>query len=183
MKNTINQHKPFFLFLVKFVLFYLIFTLIYKFYLNQFNVEKNEVDGITEFVSHKTKNTLVFFGKDCEVRKHELEASYKVLYSQKYLARIVEGCNAISVIILFASFIFAFSAKFKNTFLYILFGSALIFQLNIFRIALLTVGLYNYPEYEEFLHNIVFPVVIYGVVFILWIIWVIKFSAYAKRNQ
>lgn len=181
MKNTINQHKPFFVFLLKFVLFYLIFTLIYKFYLNQFNVENNEVDGITEFVSHQTKNTLLFFGKDCEIRKHELEASYKVIYFNKYLARIVEGCNAISVIILFASFVFAFSDKFKNTFLFILFGSTLVFVLNIFRIALLTVGLYNYPEYEEFLHNIVFPVVIYGVVFTLWIIWVIKFSAYAKR--
>ena len=183
MKNTINQHKPFFLFLVKFVLFYLIFTLIYKFYLNQFSVEKNEVDGITEFVAHKTKNTLVLFGADCEIKKDEFEASYKILYYNKYLARIVEGCNAISVIILFASFVFAFSARFRNTFLYILFGSALVFQLNIFRIALLTIGLYKYPEYEELLHNIVFPVVIYGIVFVLWIVWVIKFSTYTKRNE
>lgn len=183
MKNIINQHKPFFIFLLKFVLFYLIFTLLYKIYLNQFNIENKEVDEITEFVAHQTKNTLVFFGKECEIRKHELEASYKVLYFNKYIARIVEGCNAISVIILFASFIFAFSAKFKNTFLFILFGSALVFILNIFRIALLTVGLYNYPEYEAFLHNIVFPVVIYGIVFILWIVWVIKFSAYAKRTN
>lgn len=183
MKNTINQHKPFFIFLLKFVLFYLIFTLIYKFYLNQFNAENKEIDGITEFVAHQTKNTLVFFGKDCEIRKHEFESSFKVLYFNKYLARIVEGCNAISVIILFASFVFAFSAKFKNTFLFILFGSVLVFILNIFRIALLTIGLYNYPEYEEFLHNIVFPVVIYGVVFVLWIVWVIKFSSYAKRND
>lgn len=183
MKNIINQHKLFFVFLLKFVLFYLIFTLIYKFYLNQFNVENKEVDGITEFVAHQTKNTLVFFGKDCEIRKHEFEASYKIIYFDKYLARIVEGCNAISVIILFASFIFAFSAKFIDTFLFILFGSALVFILNIFRIALLTGALYNYPEYEEFLHNIVFPVVIYGVVFVLWIVWVIKFSAYAKRTN
>lgn len=181
MKNTIHQHKPFFIFLLKFVLFYLIFTLIYKFYLNQFNVENKEVDGITEFVAHQTKNTLVFFGKDCMIRKHEFEASYKVIYFDKYLARIVEGCNAISVIILFASFVFAFSSKFKDTFLFIIFGAALVFFLNILRIALLAVGLYHYPEYEEFFHNIAFPVVIYGVVFVLWIVWVIKFSAYAKR--
>jgi exosortase family protein XrtF len=183
LKNTLDQHKPFFIFLLNFVLFYLIFTCIYKFYLNQFNVENKEIDGITEFVAQQTKNTLVFFGQECEIRKHEFEASFKVLYFNKYLARIVEGCNAISVIILFASFVFAFSAKIKNTFLFIVFGSTLVFVLNIFRIALLTIGLYNYPEYEEFLHNIVFPVVIYGVVFALWIIWVIKFSAYAKRTN
>lgn len=183
MKNTIQQHKPFFIFLLKFVLFYLVFTLIYKFYLNQFNVENKEVDRITEFVAQQTKNTLVFFGQDCEIRKHEFESSFKIIYSNKYLARIIEGCNAISIIILFASFVFAFSSKFKNTFLFILFGSALIFVLNILRIVLLTIGLYNYPEYEEFLHNIVFPVLIYGVVFVLWIVWVIKFSGYAKRTN
>jgi exosortase family protein XrtF len=183
LKNTIHQHKPFFVFLIKFVLFYLIFTLIYKFYLNQFNEVNNEVDGITEFVAHQTKNTLTFFGKVCEIRKHEFESSFKIIYFSKYLARIVEGCNAISVIILFASFVFAFSAKFKITFLYIIFGSVLVFILNIFRIALLSIGLYNYPDYEEFLHNIVFPVVIYGIVFVLWIVWVIKFSAYAKSDK
>lgn len=151
--------------------------------MNQFNVENKEVDGITEFVAQQTKNTLVFFGKDCEIRKHEFESSFKVIYFNKYLARIIEGCNAISVIILFASFVFAFSSKLKKTVLFILFGSVLIFVLNILRIALLTIGLYNYPEYEEFLHNIVFPLVIYGVVFILWIVWVIKFSGYAKRTN
>lgn len=160
----------------------MIFTFLYKFYLNQFEVESNEVDAITEFVAHQTENTLQFFGKDCKVVKHDTQASYKVIYYNSYLARIIEGCNAISVIILFASFVFAFSSNFKTTFLFILFGSVLVFILNIFRIALLTVGLYYYPEYEEFFHNIVFPLVIYGVVFILWIVWVIKFSAYAKRN-
>jgi exosortase family protein XrtF len=59
----------------------------------------------------------------------------------------------------------------------------LIFILNIFRIALLTKGLYKYPEYGTFLHDILFPLVIYGVVFVLWIIWVLKFSAYAKEKK
>jgi len=54
--------------------------------------------------------------------------------------------------------------------------------LNIFRIALLTTGLYKYPEYGTFLHDILFPLVIYGVVFLLWVFWVLKFSAYAKEK-
>lgn len=183
MKNIFQQHKVFFIFLTKFLLCYFVVTIVYSFYLNQFHTQRNAVDGITHFVAEQTKNTLVFFGADCEIIKHEFEPSYKVIYNSKYIARIVEGCNAISVIILFASFIFAFSNRFITTFLYIFLGSILIFILNIFRIALLTIGLYKYPEYGTFLHDILFPLVIYGVVFVLWIIWVLKFSAYAKEKK
>lgn len=183
MKNIFQQHKVFFIFLAKFLLCYFIVTIVYSFYLNQYHTHTNEVDGITHFVAEQTKNTLVFFGADCEIIKHEFEPSYKVIYNSVYIARIVEGCNAISVIILFASFIFAFSNRFIITFLYIFLGSILIFILNIFRIALLTTGLYKYPEYGPFLHDILFPLVIYGIVFMLWIVWVIKFSAYAKEKK
>lgn len=183
MKNIFQQHKVFFIFLTKFLLCYFIVTIVYSIYLNQFHTQRNAVDGITHFVAEQTKNTLVFFGADCEIIKHEFEPSYKVIYNSKYIARIVEGCNAISVIILFASFIFAFSNRFITTFLYIFLGSILVFILNIFRIALLTKGLYKYPEYGTFLHDILFPLVIYGVVFVLWIIWVLKFSAYAKEKK
>jgi len=183
LKNIFQQHKVFFIFLTKFLLCYFIVTIVYSIYLNQFHTQRNAVDGITHFVAEQTKNTLVFFGADCEIIKHEFEPSYKVIYNSKYIARIVEGCNAISVIILFASFIFAFSNRFITTFLYIFLGSILVFILNIFRIALLTKGLYKYPEYGTFLHDILFPLVIYGVVFVLWIIWVLKFSAYAKEKK
>lgn len=180
MKNTIQQHKPFFLFLFKFIAFYLVFTFMYKSYLNTFDSQHNQVDGITKFVAYQTENCLNLFGKNALVTPHEKEASFKIIYHNSYLARIVEGCNAISVIILFASFVFAFSARFKATLWFILLGSVLIFVLNICRIALLTVGLFYFPESESVLHNIVFPVVIYGVVFVLWIVWVLKFSKYAN---
>ena len=183
MKNIFQQHKVFFIFLAKFLLCYFIVTILYSFYLNQFHTQKNAVDDITHFVAEQTKNTLVFFGADCEIIKHEFEPSYKVIYNSKYIARIVEGCNSVSVIILFTTFIFAFSNRFIATFLYIFLGSILIFILNIFRIAMLTTGLYKYPEYGTFLHDILFPLVIYGLVFVLWIVWVLKFSAYAKEKK
>ena len=182
LKNIFQQHKLFFIFLIKFLLSYFIVTIIYSHYLNQYHTQKNEADGITYFVAHQTENILVFFGANCEIINQESEPSYKIIYNSKYIARIVEGCNSVSVIILFAAFIFSFSNKFIATFLYIFLGSIVIFILNIFRIALLTAGLYKYPEYGIFLHDILFPLVIYGLVFVLWIIWVIKFSAYAKSK-
>ena len=99
------------------------------------------------------------------------------------MARVIEGCNAVSVMILFAAFVFAFSTQWKKTLLFILFGIVLIHVLNVIRIALLSFALYYYPQYEEILHGTIFPLFIYGVVFVLWILWVTKFSGYVKRTN
>ncbi|MDK2770913.1 MAG: exosortase family protein XrtF [Flavobacterium sp.] len=182
MKAVINQHKLFFVFLFKFLVFYIIFALAYKVYLNQYDVSKFEIDFISENVAHQTVSVLNFFGVNAQTFHHEFEPSMKIIYNGKYVSRIVEGCNAVSVIILFSAFVFAFSNKFQRAFLFIIIGSLLIYMLNIVRIILLTYALFYYPHYEKLLHGTIFPLFIYGVVFILWVLWVTKFSTYAKTN-
>ena len=180
LKNIFIQYKPFFTFLVKFVLFYFVFAFIYNQFLNQFDVSNFELDSITKMVSEHTTYLMYFFKEDYYVIPNKSESSMKVIYNGKYVARIIEGCNAISVIILFASFIFAFASNWVKTTLYIVVGAILVYVLNIIRIGLLVWAIYYYPDYQEFLHGTIFPLFIYGVVFILWIIWVTKFSKYAK---
>jgi exosortase family protein XrtF len=180
LKNIFIQYKPFFTFLIKFALFYFLFSFAYSSFLNQFDTAKFELDSITTIVSNNTSSLMRFLNQDYYVIPNESEASMKAIYNGKYVSRIIEGCNAISVIILFAAFIIAFSSTFKKTILFILFGIILIYSMNIVRIALLNYALYYYPEYQHVLHDTVFPLFIYGVVFILWIIWVTKFSKYAK---
>ena len=182
LKILFLQYKPFFIFLFKFLLFYTVITFVYKQYLNQFDPLLNELDGISTHVANQTNNLLHLFNQDSYLIQHEFEPSIKVFYKNKYVSRIIEGCNAISVIILFAAFIFAFSIKIKRTIIYIVFGSVLIYILNIVRIALLTYSLYYYPDYQELLHDTIFPLFIYGVIFILWIAWVTRFSGYDKKN-
>jgi exosortase family protein XrtF len=84
--------------------------------------------------------------------------------------------------ILFVSFVVAFTGRWKQTLLFILFGLLLIHLLNISRIALLSVALCHYPEQEQLLHAVIFPFIIYGVVFLLWVIWVNKFSLHANKT-
>nr|WP_311195767.1 hypothetical protein [Antarcticibacterium sp. 1MA-6-2] len=55
-------------------------------------------------------------------------------------------------------------------------GGVIIYVMNIVRIALLSIGIYEYPRYAEFMHSILFPLVIYGTVFVLWIFWVRIYS-------
>lgn len=181
LKTLFFQYKPFFTFLLKFLLFYVVFAFIYKSYLNTYNPSLNEVDSISKLVANQTKDLLVFFGHDAKIEAHPSEPSIKIFYKEKYVSRIVEGCNAVSVMILFAAFIFAFSNRFLKTFLFILTGLLLIYLLNIVRITLLSYALYYYPTYEELLHGTVFPLFIYGVVFLLWIVWVTQFSGYDKK--
>lgn len=182
LENTISQYKPFFTFLIKFLLFYVVFAFVYKMYLEQYDVEKNEVDCFTEVVAHQTKQFMLLFTDAAQSIKHSEEPSLKILFKEKYVARVIEGCNAVSVMILFAAFVFAFSTQWKKTLLFIVFGVVLIHVLNVIRIALLSFALYYYPKYEELLHGTIFPLFIYGVVFILWILWVTKFSGYVKRT-
>lgn len=183
MNNLLQQYKPFLLFLGKFFLSYLVLTLIYQCYLNQLDTKNSEVDGFTISVANQTEKVLSLFDNQSYTMMHLTEPSVKLFYKNKYISRIIEGCNGLSVIILFIAFVIAFSGKFKNTALFILFGTIVIHVLNVTRIALLSIALYSYPESEHFLHGVLFPLVIYGVVFILWVIWVNNYSSYARVSE
>ncbi len=178
MKKYLAQFKPFLIFIGTFFSVYIVLTLLYKLYLNSFTLK--EVDGITKVVGSHVQSLMLFFNSDIKIVQSIHESCLDVCYNNKYVIRIIEGCNAVSVIILFVSFVIAFSGKFKSTLLFILFGILLIYVLNVIRIALLTVLLFNYPQHLHFIHGVLFPLIIYGVVFALWVIWVSKFSKYAK---
>jgi len=182
LKKYFLLHKPFLLFLGKFLFTYLLLTFVYQSYLSQFDVKKFEVDGFTQLVAKQSKDVMIFFNYDASTSPNINEPGMNLFYNQKLMARIIEGCNGLSVIILFISFIIAFSGKMKLTILFIIGGSVLIHILNVFRIALLCVLMYYFPKQEHVLHGVFFPLFIYGVVFMLWIIWVNKFSKYATKT-
>ena len=183
MKKYFQIYRPFFIFLSKFFSVYAGLTFLYQWYLNQFDhLIAFEVDGFTQIVAHQVQRILLFLNYDCQLQMHEHQASIKLILNQVFVSRIVEGCNALSVIILFVAFVVAFSGKWIQTIAFILFGSILIHIMNVLRIAILSIALYYHPDYESLLHGVIFPLIIYGFVFVLWVIWVNKFSYYAQKN-
>ena len=170
------------LFLVKFFATYFLLFVMYSLYLQK--TQKREAvfscSPVTTMVAEQTEAVLTFFDYDAAHVQHEEEMSVKLLINGHYTARVIEGCNSFSIIILFLSFIIAFAGSLKATVVFGLLGSLLIYGINILRIAFLTVMLYKYPNHQEFLHNLVFPAIIYGATFLLWVIWVQKFSKYKK---
>jgi exosortase family protein XrtF len=97
-------------------------------------------------VSENTQQVLQLFNTRSYIEESGAHPFMKLFYNQRYVARIVEGCNAISVIILFISFVIAFSGKLKATVFFIFGGSLLIYGLNVLRIAALSALIFYFPK-------------------------------------
>ena len=152
------------------------FTASYKMYLDYSEDSKYFPDFVTSLVAKQSRYLLETLGYEAQITPHPNEASMKLIINNKFVARIIEGCNSISVIILFVSFIIAFATRFKTTLFYLLFGSVLIYIVNLLRVVILSIGLFNYPWRREILHSVIFPLIIYGLVFLLWMFWVNRFA-------
>ncbi|MDG5492776.1 exosortase family protein XrtF [Psychroserpens sp. SPM9] len=182
MKALLLKYKSVVKFILTFLIVYVVLTVAYKLYLDVSDGSKYYPDYLTNLVAQQSELLIDTFGYNAEIKAHPNEPSMKLLVNGKFVARVVEGCNSISVIILFISFIIAFADKFKPAFLYLLSGSVLIYSVNLLRIAILSIGLYNYPWRREILHTVIFPLIIYGMVFLLWMFWVNRFSKKKKAN-
>lgn len=178
LKKYFIEYRPFLVFLASFFGCYILLTFLYQYFLNSYG--DNTVDTITQVVAQNTEKVISWFFMRIQAESVINEPFVRMYFQNTYIVRIVEGCNGISVIILFISFIVAFLGSLKNTLLFIFGGSLIIYVLNVLRIALLVVLIYYFPKEKHFLHEIFFPAMIYGTVFILWIVWVNKFSKYAK---
>lgn len=182
LRDLLVKYKSVIKFILIFLLVYVTLSFSYKLYLDYSVGSKYYPDYLTNLVAKQTESLLHSFGYEAAIAEHPDEPSMKLIINNKFVARVVEGCNSMSVIILFISFMIAFAGKFKITFFYILAGSVMIYVVNLFRIVILSVGLYHYPWRREELHTVIFPLIIYGMVFLLWMFWVNRFSTVNKES-
>jgi exosortase family protein XrtF len=183
LKYIFKKYRLVIRFIVSFVLVYSVLTLSYKFYLDWSDGGRYYPDYFTHKVGVQSQQLLIALDYPTLLEPHPDEPSLKMIIRNKYVARVVEGCNSISVIILFMSFVIAFANGFKRTSLFLLGGAVLIYSANLFRIVVLSAGLYHYPWRREFLHAVVFPLIIYGMVFVLWMAWVYYYSQSQKALE
>ena len=172
MKALFYKYKSVLRFVLLFLGTYLLLTILYALYLQASKGGSYPPDYITHLVAKQSSTLINGFGYDANVIPHETQPTMKLFVEGQYLAQIIEGCNAISIIILFVAFVVAFAQRFRKTLFFILAGTVIIYSVNILRIAILVIALYRYPEYEHTLHGVIFPGIIYGIVFLLWMLWV-----------
>lgn len=179
-----KSNRQVIIFLLKFFVTYIILASLYAFYLSKTQqITPNfTCSGITKTVANHSVKTMNFLGYQANFEQHSTELSCKIFVEGTFVSRVIEGCNAVSVMILFWAFIIAFKGKLSITLVFGFIGTLIIYLANIIRIALLSIGLYHYPKQEKILHDIVFPAIIYGIVFLLWLIWVNKYANKVKKN-
>lgn len=165
--------------LLRFVVIYIVFVLLYQFYLN--NYENDVVDPFTRWVGNQVVFVQDLFGFPSVLVDNLKLHSVLFQTDGRFTTRMVEGCNVVSVAILFAAFIFAFYKGIK-TFLYVIAGLIILHILNVSRIALLNIIYIKYPQYEKVGHDYLFPAIIYGGVIILWLVWIQVFALKKVEN-
>jgi exosortase family protein XrtF len=180
----LRKNRVVILFLVRFFAVYFALTVLYSFYLHKTQISSNifSCAPITKVITQHAKNMVELLGYDVFTQQNKDELSMMFQVNQKYVVKIVEGCSSIGVVILFLAFIIAFAGKLKATLLFGVFGIIMIYIVNIFRIVFLVLVIYHFPQFQEVLHDLVFPAIIYGMVLILWFFWIRYYAIRNKRN-
>lgn len=180
MIQLVQKYASVIRFIFTFLGAYLLLALLYNLYLTFFEWTSFYPDILTHLVAVQSDLLISALGYDSQITSGFPEATMHLMVNGRFVARIIEGCNAVSIIILFVSFMLAFFGKLKPTLFYTLAGIMIIYFTNIFRIAVMAVGIYEFPQYTFFLHSIAFPLIIYGTVFMLWVFWIAIYSKQIK---
>lgn len=175
----LKDFKPVLGILLRFIIIYLVLLFGYQFYLNSFKAQG--LDPFSRLIADHVvlvQNALNYPSRLYDDVPNEQMYFY---VKDRTVTRMVEGCNAVSVTILFVAFVFAFY-KGAKTFVFIVAGVVALYIMNILRIAGLNIVTRDYSQYNKIAHDYVFPAIIYGSVVILWLIW-IKFFALKNENS
>ena len=122
--------------------------------------------------------------------KHLGYTTFTVLQDRDYQVIGIDGsngvwigsnCNAITLFSLFSVFIIAYPGKLKDKLWFVPAGILAIHILNILRVISLVLIAYYYPQYLNFNHTYTFTFIVYSFIFLLWMIWVNRYSG--KTNQ
>ena len=94
---------------------------------------------------------------------------------------IGSNCNAITLFSLFSVFIIAYPGRIKDKLWFIPLGILVIHFLNIMRVIALVLIARYYPHTLNFNHTYTFTFLVYSIIFLLWMVWVNKYSG--RLNQ
>jgi len=96
-----------------------------------------------------------------------------VLFNNKIpVLRIAYICNGLILYVIFLIFMVSFPGPLKHKAWFIPLGLIIIYLSNLLRVVALVIIQIYAPDYLVFNHKYTFTMVIYGVIFLLWIIWV-----------
>ncbi len=154
-------------FVVRFGLFYLVFSLGYSIYLSAY-------EGVPDPITYSVALQVAEIQQVFDSRAVDLVVERDALTIRLAgvpAVSVFEGCNGFIVAGLFLSFFVAFWKWTKRTFGYILIGLLSIHLLNLIRLVLLlNIALENATLFYYY-HKYAFTAIMYTCVFLIWLFW------------
>ncbi len=122
------------------------------------------------FLFNSSHKILAWFNIDSVVEPH-------LLIGENGSLSMLKSCLGFNTMLLFASLVFLMGENSRISWIYILFGLVILNIANIMRLVLLFMHIQKHGTYVGTVdyHNL-YDYVIYGIVFLLWVIWLEKFS-------
>ncbi len=172
---------PLYRFLLKAVLLYILYYLIYELWLHpQANVDLiiiRNLEDLSSFVLTSMGYSLISESSDVFIRTIGIDGTNGLW--------IGDPCNGLTLFALFTGFVIAFPGPWKKKLWFIPLGLIAIHLLNVIRIIALAMIIYYFPNPEvlDFNHTYTFTLLVYSFVFLLWYIWANKLSGITLQKS
>lgn len=172
-----SELKPSFLFLGKFLGFYLIANFLYGWWVTSYG---SAPDPLTVLTTRQATFILDLAGYAVSHAPHPTRPAERIWLDGHAILSVYEGCNGMNVWIIFTGFILAFTGLSRPALIFWGIGTIIIYWVNQLRILLLFFISLAYPQSLYFFHKYFFTAGIYAVVFVLWYYWMTR---YGKRER
>lgn len=169
-----SQYKIVIVFILKAILVYVAW-----FIFNDFVVLQS---GLNDWLNYRVAQDASMFLKllgyttSIEPGNHQ----FLIDVNTKRMVGVGNPCNGLELFVLFAGFVLCFPGGTKKKLWFIPMGIITIHIANFIRAASLALIQFYHPAYLEFNHHYTFVVLVYGIIFGLWIIWVNKLAIIKK---
>ena len=180
-KSDVNQlallRNPFYRFIFLFIGLYALWYGLYEFVLKP----NGTFDSwVIEFIVNHARSVFGWMGVELEPRSQGFLASNWLAIKGTVGVIVGAPCNGLALFALFIAFMFSFPGPIKHKLWFMPLRVLLIHLVNVLRvIALVSIVAWN-EEWLEFNHDYTFTILVYLFVFMLWYIWIRKFSPLSK---
>jgi exosortase family protein XrtF len=173
IKTVYRQFKTIINFLLVFMLTFFVMSAVYDYYLHRTG---ERVDGMSSFVATQAADLLGLLGFEASAYDVDTDKSSHVAMDGFARVKVIEGCNGLSVMILFLAFLLGFPGKIKTKVWFIPAGLLVIHLFNVFRVATLGWAVYSFGETGYPIYKELFTASIYLLVMAIWYVWVQRFG-------
>jgi exosortase family protein XrtF len=175
------REKQLIRFLVLSVGLYMLWFMLYEFWLK----ENGHLDDlITRNITFIMCKLLQWTGYDVRyTTAHKLGETFIFNNPNPFpFLRVGASCNGLELFVLFTIFISCYPGPIRHKVIYILLGNLAIHVLNIFRNYILALLSLHKSPYFDLFHRYIFIFVVYGFIFILWMLWANKYGKITKQD-